>query len=107
MFMDSGSSDATPNPEEGPELHERILKFCDQWDRVILADGHEAAFIGVIDLSLGNETPKAVYDLNKVIDGLESQGMERDVAWEFYDYNIAGAWVGPETPVFLVRFDED
>jgi hypothetical protein len=32
---------------------------------------------------------------------MERDGMERDEAEEFFDFNIEGAYVGPETPVFI------
>jgi hypothetical protein len=32
---------------------------------------------------------------------VERDGMERDEAEEFFDVNIEGAYVGPETPMFI------
>lgn len=42
-----------------------------------------------------------VYDEQKVIDCLMADGMGRDEAIEYYEYNIAGAYVGPSTPAFV------
>lgn len=102
----NSSHPTKPQPaEDGSALRESIIDFCDQWDRIILADGHEAAFIGVIDYSVANDTPRAVYDWGKVIEGLQRDGMTHEEAIEFFSYNVGGAYVGPETPLYLVRFD--
>lgn len=63
------SSDVCPShlntAEGGSGLRESIIDFCEQWDRIILADGHEEAFVGVIDYSVANDTPRALYDWGK------------------------------------------
>jgi hypothetical protein len=30
-------------------------------------------------------------------------GMDEEEAWEYYQFNIAGSWVGESTPLFLER----
>ena len=45
----------------------------------------------------------AVYDREKCIKILMRRGMGHDSAEEFFDFNIAGAWVGPQTPIILSR----
>jgi hypothetical protein len=42
-----------------------------------------------------------VYDYNKVIKILMDDGMTEEEAIEYFDFNIGGAWVGEETPVFV------
>jgi hypothetical protein len=43
---------------------------------------------------------------------MNRDGMSWEEAQEFFDFNIKGAWVGPNTPVFVqdelfgVNFDE-
>jgi len=64
------------------------------------ADGLDAAIIGVeaVDLRL-------VYDVNKVIQILmDRDGMEEGEAWEYYTFNIEGAFVGPQTPIWCQVF---
>ena len=47
-----------------------------------------------------------VYDLGKVLNILvERDGMTMEEAWEFYEFNIVGAWVGDETPAFVLQAD--
>jgi hypothetical protein len=31
------------------------------------------------------------------------QGMDEQDAWDWYQFNMVGAWVGEATPVFLER----
>jgi hypothetical protein len=69
----------------------------------LLADGFEDALIGFgYRFSYG----VAVYSRKRCIEGLMSDGiMEYDDATEYFDYNVIGAYVGENTPVFLD--DED
>jgi hypothetical protein len=47
--------------------------------------------------------PVVCYDQQKVIEALMRSGMDEDEAAEFFDFNIACAYVGPRTPMFLER----
>jgi len=48
-----------------------------------------------------------VYDTTKIIDILcERDGMDRDEAAEYYEFNIAGAYVGDRTPMFIAMIDD-
>lgn len=67
----------------------------------IIADGFDDAFIGM-GWQCGNE-PCVVYDRNKCIEILVEQGMEYDDAVEHFEFNVAGAYVGKQTPIFLER----
>ena len=65
----------------------------------------DAAIVGVAD-RIGMETV-VVYDTSKVIDILcERDGMDREQATEFYEYNIIGASVGERTPMFITWIDD-
>lgn len=64
-------------------------------------DGYDDAIIGVVE-RIGLEV--VCYDLDKVIEILMKQGMDEDDAWEWYQFNMVGSWVGEKTPVFLQRF---
>jgi transcriptional regulator len=44
---------------------------------------------------------KIVYDIDEVINILIRDGMDVDEAIEYYEYNIAGAYVGENTPSFI------
>jgi len=81
-------------------LHEKLEEYKSE-SGPILADGFEDAFIGM-GWQGGNE-PCAVYDREKCIEILVEQGMEHDDAVEYFEFNVAGAYVGKQTPIFLER----
>lgn len=59
----------------------------------------DGAIIGVVHQFMH---PTVCYDTNKVINILmEHDGMTEDEAYEYFDYNILGAWTGEHTPSFL------
>jgi len=74
---------------------EQILELYPD-DTFKIADGFDDAIIGVDDNNL-----KIVYDIYKIIDILIKDGMTDDEAIEFYEYNIAGSYVGENTPSFI------
>jgi len=46
------------------------------------------------------------YSLNKVIDKLTNDGMSVEEAFEFYEFNQLGAWVGDTTPCYIDTLEE-
>ena len=77
---------------------EAALILEDREERFLLADGLEEAFIGI---GYQFHTPIAIYSKNKALQCLEAQCMSELEAIEYFDYNIAGAYVGDQTPIFL------
>jgi hypothetical protein len=69
----------------------------------LLADGFEAAFIGI-----GQQFNRhlAVYDYDACVQIL-AQDMTEDEAIEYMEFNVVGAWVGENTPIFLHRHSEE
>jgi hypothetical protein len=67
-------------------------------ESVLFADGLEQAFMGI---GYQFNDPVAIYSKHKSIQCLMAQGMDEEQALEYFDYNIAGAYVGPSTPIFL------
>jgi hypothetical protein len=70
-------------------------------DRIMLADGFEDAFLGI-----GTQFNRhfAIYDRQKCIEILmDRDGMHEEEAEEYFEFNVAGAWVGHGTPVFVRR----
>jgi hypothetical protein len=68
-------------------------------DYILVADGFEKALLGVGRRALQPDI--AVYDEDKCIEVLMSQGMDRETAIEYFEFNVVGAWVGDKTPLFL------
>jgi len=68
----------------------------------LLANGLEGAFVGCAIIH--NRPVLAVYDIDKVIDILmQENGLSREEAVEYFEYNIQGAWVGEGTPIFAYK----
>ncbi len=66
---------------------------------LMFADGHDGAILGIVE---HDGIPIVVYDTAKILRLLRSRdGMSRDEAEEFFEYNIAGAFMGKQTPLFL------
>ena len=59
----------------------------------------DEAFIGIA--TTFGEKIRAVYDINKVIDLLQRQGMSYEEAEEYFDYKIVGAYEGEQAPIFM------
>lgn len=71
----------------------------------LLADGFEDAIIGVAE-RCGQPT-LVVYDIDKCIEILmKRDGMTREGAAEFFTFNTSGAWMGENTPLFLIRRED-
>lgn len=63
---------------------------------VLRADGFDEAIIGVAtDFS----EPRLVYSVSKCLDILKRDMSEED-AMEYFTYNVSGAYVGEQTPVW-------
>jgi hypothetical protein len=80
-------------------IDQELAKQLGEEETILLADGLENAFLGI-----GRQFthPVAIYSYKKVIKGLmRDHRMDRESADEYFDYNIAGAFVGDQTPVFL------
>ena len=81
-------------------LKEKLDEHIGDDYSILLADGLDEAFIGI---GWQFNTPLAVYDRDKCIEILESQGMTQEEAQEYFYYNTQGAYVGEQTPIFLER----
>ena len=78
---------------------ERWEDLMEQYDGCLMADGFEEALIG---FGTRFNNPVTIYDLTKCINILiERDGMSQEEAMEYMDFNVLGAYVGEETPVFL------
>ena len=81
------------------KLREHILE-SDQYEGVVLCDDMEEAFIGLGEQF--SNPPIAVYDREKCIEIL-AKDMTYEEAIEYFEFNIIGAWVGEQTPMFLTK----
>jgi hypothetical protein len=74
--------------EIDPELV--LLDPAESYDKCILGI---ASRIGMDDC--------VAYDRSKVIAELMAGGMTEEDAEDFFSFNMAGAYVGPRTPIFI------
>tara|TARA_R100000306_G_scaffold50866_1_gene47934 strand:- start:322 stop:603 length:282 start_codon:yes stop_codon:yes gene_type:complete len=64
------------------------------------ADGFDEAIIGVAERA--GQEPILAYDREACIKVLMSRdGMSLDVAEEYFEFNVVGAYVGDLTPIFI------
>ena len=71
---------------------------------MLKADGFDDAIIGI-----GSRCGKPdiiVYDVNKCIKILINQNMTEEEARDYFEFNVVGAWVGEETPIFVREIDD-
>jgi hypothetical protein len=80
-------------------IEELIEMYGEEAENMVLADGLDKAFVGVA-FTFG-EKIRAVYDIDKVIEELQEQGMSYEGAQEYFDYKIVGSYVGEQTPIFM------
>jgi hypothetical protein len=72
---------------------------------LIKVDGHDNAYIGVG--TCFGEMDRLVYDIDTIINNLKDQGMTEEEAQEYFDYNIADAYVGEKMPVYVTKIPLD
>jgi len=72
---------------------------------MLMIPGADDAVIGTVKRCSQDEF--VVYDYEKLVASFVRQGMDRDEAEEWIDFNISGAWVGSRTPGILVSGSAD
>jgi hypothetical protein len=89
-------------------------EWCDEREiSVLRADGFDDCIIGV-STPAPSEEHRVVYDADRIIkklaDSFIADGMGEDeahgAAVEHFEYNIAGAYVGPQTPIYVIRITD-
>ena len=76
---------------------ERILQDHPDSELLRMSEGNfDAAIIGV-----DQDGERLIYDSNSVVQVLINDGMDEEDAWDYFYYNIAGAYVGKNTPLFI------
>lgn len=69
-------------------------------DQTLKADGFDDAFVGVIQRC--GQPVVLAYDYDKALQILvDRDGMSREEAEEYMEFNVVGAWVGDGTPAFV------
>lgn len=74
-------------------LNEILEAYPD--DSFLTADGFNDAVIGLDEQSM-----RLVYSVSKCIAILKSEGMTEEDALEHFSFNVSGAYVGDQTPIW-------
>lgn len=84
-------------------------QLAEQFDEQLLfldGEGFDACIIGVVE-GWGPEQSvvhRVVYDREKLLQALmQAAGVDEEDALDYFEFNILGSYVGPQTPVFLSR----
>lgn len=82
------------------------MSTSDNDDDLLYADGLLYAVIGIATRAGGLRV--VCYSVEKVIEVLMTRdGMTEEEAYEFYEFNIVGAWMGDKTPIFVETIEEN
>lgn len=72
----------------------------------LFADGFDDALVGIARRC--GQPDLAIYDYElgvKVL--MDRDGMSEEEAIEYMEFNVVGAWVGPNTPIWMAKVEED
>ena len=77
------------------ELDQDVLKFE--------GDGLDAAIVGWTTSwsTDGNHPLRLIYDYDLLVEAFIAQGMRHEDALEWIDFNVEGAYLGPQTPIIM------
>jgi hypothetical protein len=81
-------------------------------ENALCADGFDDAIIGWTDSwgpheNGGVSRPvRVVYSIRRCVELLVEQGMSQEDAAEYLEFNTVGAYVGPQTPIFVRDLEE-
>ena len=97
---DGPTHEAMRQASKGVDIStERWEELMFNYDGCLMADGFEEALIG---FGTRFHNAVAIYDLNKCLSVLvERVVMNQEEAEEYMDFNVLGAYIGEETPIFL------
>ncbi len=78
---------------DGPKLDNILEAFSDA--EFLTADGFDDAIIGVDETTM-----RLIYSVSRCIEILVDQGMSIEDAYEHFEYNVSGSYVGKRTPIW-------
>ncbi|WP_425263832.1 hypothetical protein [Vibrio owensii] len=86
-------------------MRQKIEQFAIEREvEIMLADGLDDALVGIS--SSDDEVYNAVYSVEKCIKAFEEQGMTREEAEEYFEFNTRGSYMGPGTPIYIDTLDD-
>ena len=90
----------TPKYNKVPCMNRKDIEDLYSADEpeMLFADGYDEAIAGVV---WDGERTRVVYTTEKILAILMEDGMTYDEASEFFDFNVAGSYMGVYTPLYL------
>jgi hypothetical protein len=79
------------------ELLEVYGDLIDDNTEILMADGFDDAIVGLCSKSM-----RVIYDYDIMLEILEDEGMEEIEAIEHLEFNVLNAWVGDQTPIYMI-----
>jgi hypothetical protein len=79
---------------------ELLEEYGDLLDDVelVTVDGYDDAILGIDSKSL-----RVIYDADEMVEILmEDEEMSEEEALEYLDYNVFNAWIGDQTPIYMI-----
>ena len=65
---------------------------------LVTADGFDDAILGI-----DSKSYRVIYDADIMVEILmEDEEMSEEEALEYLDYNVFNAWIGDQTPIYLI-----
>jgi hypothetical protein len=65
---------------------------------LVTADGFDDAILGI-----DSKSYRVIYDADIMVEILmEDEDMSEEEALEYLDYNVFNAWIGDQTPIYLI-----
>ena len=100
MILKNDGGDLESQDNEKLTLRQKLERFAhDEGVEFIFFDGFDDALVGWVG---GVEVePRVLYDGGKCLQILEQQGMTRDEALEYFEFNVGTLYAGPTTPIFV------
>lgn len=68
---------------------------------LLQADGFDDAIVGIEPLS-----GKVIYNIDRMVDVLTSEGLSTTEAIEYLDFNVLNAYVGENTPIYIQTIED-
>jgi len=70
-------------------------------EEFLIADGFDGAVIGITN-DITNGCERLIYSISKSIEILMNRDdMDYETALEFFNFNVSGAYMGPNTPIWM------
>ena len=79
------------------ELLEVYGDLIDDNTEILMADGFDDAIVGLCSKSM-----RVIYDYDIMLEILEDEGMSEIEAIEHLEFNVLNAWVGDQTPIYMI-----